>query len=118
MKEQSMTPPTLSPSPMTGLPPPTQKSPKIAGVIQCKNDWGLIALSIGFALPHHVDGVFVLNDGSNDETHLGLKHLQEIWPGRIHVSNQSEGRFFQLAQIDTDYRGKAKYDVTDWASLG
>ena len=80
---------------------PTQETPKIAGVIQCKNEWGLIALSIGFALIHHVDEVFVLNDGSNDETHLGLKHLQEIWPGRIHVFNQSGGRFFQEAQINT-----------------
>ncbi len=96
-----MQPQPPSPDPLAEIPSPSPELPRIAGIIQCRNEWGLIALSIGFALTHHVDEVFVLNDRSTDETHRGLELLQGIWPGRIHVFNQSGGRFLQEAQINT-----------------
>ena len=82
-------------SPVPGL--EAEPAPRVIGLVQCRNEWGLIALAISHALIHHVDEVFVLNDGSTDQTHHGLEHLKEIWPGRITTINVSDSRFLQEA---------------------
>ncbi|ABA87336.1 hypothetical protein Pcar_0073 [Syntrophotalea carbinolica DSM 2380] len=86
---------------------------KITGITQCKNEWGLVALSIGYALVNHVDEVYVLNDSSTDETHAGLAYLQDIWPGRIHIYNQTEGQFIEEGQINA-LVGLAQQSEPDW----
>lgn len=86
---------------------------KITGITQCKNEWGLVALSIGYALVNHVDEVYVLNDSSTDETHAGLAYLQDIWPGRIHVYNQAEGQFIEEGQLNA-LVGLAQQSKPDW----
>ena len=40
--------------------------PKVFGLIQAKNEWPPLALSISHALMHHVDEVYVLNHASLD----------------------------------------------------
>ena len=77
------------------------KAPRVTGVIQCKNEWGILALSITHALIHHVDEVYVLNDSSTDESFQGLQRLQALWPGRLHVFHQNNGIFLQEAQLNT-----------------
>ena len=37
---------------------------------------------------------------------------------RWHAVNEDHSGRLQLAQIDTDYRGQAKYEATDWGTLG
>jgi hypothetical protein len=44
---------------------------------------------------HHVCEVYVLNHASTDATNAGLKHLQQIWPHRIHVFNCDDQSFQQ-----------------------
>ncbi|MBR7800083.1 glycosyltransferase family 2 protein [Undibacterium fentianense] len=61
------------------------KNLKIAGIIHCKNDWALCAVSISYALLNHVDEVFVFNQGSSDATAEGLEHLRQYWGNRLHV---------------------------------
>lgn len=73
---------------------------KIAGIVQCKNEWGLIAVSVSHALAHHVDEVYVLNDASNDQTASGLKHLATMWPGRLHIINTASIGFQQEAMAN------------------
>lgn len=70
---------------------------KIVGLVQAKNEWPLLALSISHALMNHVDEVFVLNHGSTDGTPEGLKALCELWKNRIHVFHCNDERFWQEA---------------------
>lgn len=79
-------------------PPPP---PRIIGIVQCKNEWALVAVSITHALMHHVDEVHVLNDSSSDATFEGLARLGELWPGRIHVVHLHGGEFLQEAAANT-----------------
>lgn len=76
-------------------------SGKIVGIVQCKNEWGLIAVSISHALTHHVDEVYVLNDASSDQTENGLEHLQKMWSGRLHIINTISIGFYQEAMVNT-----------------
>lgn len=75
-------------------------SVKIIGIVQAKNEWPLIALSVSHALMHHVDEVYVLNDCSNDLTAHGLVNLQKIWGDRIHVVNAVHEHFQQEAKAN------------------
>lgn len=47
----------------------------IHGIVVCRNDWGMLALSISNVLANHADVVHVLNHGSSDYTAHGLKIL-------------------------------------------
>ena len=73
---------------------------KVAGIVQCKNEWPLIALSITHALINHVDEVYVLNDSSTDETYDGLLKLEKYFAGRITIINQSDTDFNQLVETN------------------
>jgi hypothetical protein len=73
---------------------------KVTGVVQCKNEWPLIALSITHALINHVDEVYVLNDSSTDETYDGLMKLEKYFTGRITIINQSDTEFNQLVETN------------------
>ncbi len=68
---------------------------KVVGLIQAKNEWPLLALSISHALMHHVDEVYVLNHGSVDQTSEGLQHLKQLWNNRLHVFNWYDERYWQ-----------------------
>jgi hypothetical protein len=69
--------------------------PKVFGLIQAKNEWPLLALSISHALMHHVDKVYVLNHASADRSSEGLQHLQELWKDRIHIFNWYDEQYWQ-----------------------
>jgi hypothetical protein len=69
--------------------------PKVFGLIQAKNEWPLLALSISHALMHHVDEVYVLNHASTDRSSGGLQHLQELWKDRIHVFSWYNEQYWQ-----------------------
>lgn len=71
---------------------------KIVGVVQCKNEWPLIALSTTHALINHVDEVYVLNDSSTDETHKGLSELSKYFKNRLTVINHTNGKFNQYIE--------------------
>ncbi|ABK42922.1 conserved hypothetical protein [Magnetococcus marinus MC-1] len=72
-----------------------EKPCKVVGLVQCKNEWGLIALSITHALRNHVDEVFVLNDSSSDESYQGLLKLQTLFPGRLHLYHMLGDEFLE-----------------------
>lgn len=69
--------------------------PKVFGLIQAKDEWPLLALSISHALMHHVDEVYVLNHASEDRSSEGLQHLQELWKDRIHIFNWYDDQYRQ-----------------------
>jgi len=71
--------------------------PAVVGLIQARNEWPLLALSISHALMHHVDEVYVLNHSSTDGTREGVKKLREMWQGRVHVVNYWDDHFWQEA---------------------
>jgi hypothetical protein len=74
--------------------------PKVVGLVQAKNEWPLLALSISHALMYHVDEVYVLNHSSTDGSSKGLQHLQNLWEDRIHVFNRHDEAFWQEASIN------------------
>src|SRR5208337_792489 len=74
--------------------------PKVVGLVQAKNEWPLLALSISHALMYHVDEVYVLNHSSTDGSSKGLQHLQNLWKDRIHVFNRHDEAFWQEASIN------------------
>ncbi len=73
---------------------------RVVGLVQAKNEWPLLALSISHALMHHVDEVYVLNHSSTDGSFEGLQHLQELWKDRIHVLNFNDEPFWQEASTN------------------
>ena len=73
---------------------------KIVGLVQAKNEWPLLALSISHVLMYHVDEVYVLNHSSTDGSFKGLQHLQELWKGRIHLLNCHDEPFWQEASTN------------------
>ena len=74
--------------------------PKVVGLMQAKNEWPLLALSISHALMYHVDEVYVLNHASADGSFEGLQRLQELWKGRIHVMNFHDEHYWQEASTN------------------
>jgi hypothetical protein len=70
---------------------------KVVGLVQAKNEWPLLALSISHALMYHVDEVCVLNHSSTDGTFEGLQHLQKLWKSRIYVLNCNDQHYWQEA---------------------
>ena len=70
---------------------------KIHGIIQCRDEWGMAAAAIAHALIAHVDVVHVLDHASTDETAEGLKLLQQVFPGRIQVTNLAGDAYNQIA---------------------
>jgi len=73
------------------------KDPKVVGVVVSRDDWGLLAVSIAHALTNPVDEVFVLDHASTDQTAVGLRYLQSLWPERIRVLRSNATHFEQEA---------------------
>jgi hypothetical protein len=71
------------------------KKIKISGIVVSKNDWGILGVSISYALLNHVDNVYVVNHFSEDETLAGLKHLQLYWGDRLKIINYPDLTFDQ-----------------------
>lgn len=92
---------------------PMNTNPKIIGIIQTKNAWPVSALSISYALMHHVDEVYVLNHSSTDGTYHGLQLLQKLWNERIHVFHCYESEYWQEALTNT-LIGICQKSSPDW----
>jgi len=76
-------------------------TPRVVGLVQACNEWPLLALSISHALMHHVDEVYVLIHASADATCGGMRRLQELWNGRIHIFAYYDEHFWQEACLST-----------------
>lgn len=73
------------------------KSPKIIGVIQARDEWPLVTLSISHALMHHVDEVFILNHAGGDASFQKIIKALDLWRGRVHLFNLYDERYWQEA---------------------
>ena len=89
------------------------KGQKIVGVVLCRNEWGLIAVSISYALLNHVDEVYVLDHSSDDETRNVLCRLKNIWGERLKVFEIRDVAFDQEAMTNTLIHF-AKSSDPDW----
>jgi hypothetical protein len=87
---------------------------KVIGVVQCKNEWGLIAMSVSYALLNHVDSVWVLDDGSSDESAAGFLHLKKLWGDRLTVLNLDSIGFEQEAITNTLIQLAMLTEKPDW----
>src|SRR5262249_35853313 len=75
--------------------------PRIIGIVQCKDEWGLIGVAISHALANHVDEVHVIDDGSNDRSAAGFEHLERLWGDRLHIHHLDLPGFYQEAVTNT-----------------
>lgn len=87
---------------------------KVIGVVQCKNEWGLIAVSVSHALLNHVDVVWVLDDASSDESAAGYEHLKEMWGERLTVLKLDSIGFQQEAITNTLIQLAMLTEQPDW----
>lgn len=87
---------------------------RVIGVVQCKNEWGLIAVSVTHALLHHVDAVWILDDGSTDQTAAGLEFLRASWGDRVNVVHLSSIGFEQEAITNTLIQYAILNDKPTW----
>lgn len=87
---------------------------KVVGVVQCKNEWGLIAMSVSYALLNHVDAVWVLDDGSSDESAAGYVHLKKLWGDRLTVLHLDSIGFEQEAITNTLIQLAMLTEQPDW----
>ncbi len=87
---------------------------KVVGVVQCKNEWGLIAMSVSYALVNHVDAVWILDDGSSDETAAGIAVLKKKWGDRMTVIHLDSIGFEQEAITNTLIQLVMLKESPDW----
>lgn len=87
---------------------------KVIGVVQCKNEWGLIAVSVSHALLNHVDAVWVMDDASSDESAAGYGHLKKVWGERLTVLNLDSIGFQQEAITNTLIQLAMLTEQPDW----
>lgn len=87
---------------------------KVLGVVQCKNEWGLIAMSVSHALLHHVDAVWVLDDGSSDQSAAGYELLRKQWGDRFTVIHLDSIGFEQEAITNTLIQLAVLNEKPDW----
>ncbi len=71
--------------------------PKVVGIVEARNEWPLLSLSISHALMYHLDEVYVLNHMSTDGTIDGIEKLKGLWRGRIHLFNYYDDHDWQEA---------------------
>ena len=74
---------------------------KIVGIVQCKNEWGLLAVSISHALVNYASEVYVLDHASDDQSASGLSCLKDLWGERLHVLHVGNIPFDQAAMTNT-----------------
>ena len=70
---------------------------RVAGLIEARDEWPLVAVSISHALMHHADSVWVVAHSCTDGTSAGLALLQDTWGDRLHVFHLDDERFWQEA---------------------
>lgn len=87
---------------------------KVIGVVQCKNEWGLIAMSVSYALVNHVDAVWVLDDGSSDQSAAGYALLKKQWGDRLTVIQLDSIGFEQEAITNTLIQLAVLSEKPDW----
>lgn len=87
---------------------------KVIGVVQCKNEWGLIAMSVSYALLNHVDAVWLLDDGSSDESAAGYELLKKTWGDRLTVVYLDSIGFEQEAITNTLIQLARLTEKPDW----
>lgn len=87
---------------------------KVIGVVQCKNEWGLIAMSVSYALLNHVDAVWVLDDGSSDQSAAGFELLKKQWGDRLTVLQLDSIGFEQEAITNTLIQLAVLSEKPDW----
>lgn len=87
---------------------------RVIGVVQCKNEWGLIAMSVSHALLHHVDAVWVLDDGSSDQSAAGYELLSKKWGERLTVLHLESIGFEQEAITNTLVQLAVLGEQPDW----
>lgn len=87
---------------------------KVIGVVQCKNEWGLIAMSVSYALVNHVDAVWVLDDGSSDQSAAGYALLKKMWGDRFTVIHLDSIGFEQEAITNTLIQLAILNESPDW----
>lgn len=87
---------------------------KVIGVVQCKNEWGLIAMSVSYALQNHVDAVWLLDDGSTDESAAGYGVLKRMWGDRFTVIFLDSIGFEQEAITNTLIQLAKRAENPDW----
>ena len=73
--------------------------PKVVGLIQARNEWPLLAISISHALLNHVDVVYLLKHNCTDGSDEGINRLQSLWKGRLRVLEFNDDQFLQEASI-------------------
>jgi len=87
---------------------------RVIGVVQCKNEWGLIAMSVSHALLNHVDAVWVLDDGSSDQSAAGYELLSKKWGNRLTVIHLDSIGFEQEAITNTLVQLAVLREQPDW----
>ena len=87
---------------------------RVIGVVQCKNEWGLIAMSVSHALLNHVDAVWVLDDGSSDQSAAGYELLSKQWGNRLTVIHLDSIGFEQEAITNTLVQLAVLKEQPDW----
>jgi len=87
---------------------------RVVGVVQCKNEWGLIAMSVSHALLQHVDAVWVLDDGSSDQSAAGYELLAQQWGDRLKVLHLESIGFEQEAITNTLVQLSVLGEQPDW----
>jgi hypothetical protein len=74
---------------------------RVCAVMQVRDEWPLVSVSITHALTRHADEVYVLDHASVDGTREGLRALARRWPGRLHVLEYHGEEFWQEACLST-----------------
>lgn len=75
-------------------------SPKIVGLVQVRDEWPLLAVSVSHALLNHVDEVFLLNHSSAGGFGRAIGRLQTAFKDRLHVLSYYDPTFWQEASTN------------------
>lgn len=86
----------------------------IHGIVVCRNEWGVLALSITNVLVNHADVVHVLDHGSSDQTVHGLKILKEIWGERLKIYSTRADLPFHQSLLTNMVASIAEKEGADW----
>jgi hypothetical protein len=86
---------------------------RVHGFMALKDEWPLCAVSIPYALEHHVDDLLVIDHGSGEATTMGLRTLVGRFEGRLRVLRLDDLPFWQ-AEITAEMLHRIDADPDDW----